>query len=143
MKVVIMSGISGAGKSTYVKENFPTFRVFSADHYFLNENGEYKFEPNELNLAHQACFRNFTFAINDGIPRIVVDNTNLAAWEISPYLLAASSFGHKVEIIRLNVDVKVAIERNIHGVPAATIKRMARNFHSRDVMPWWNVTEIN
>lgn len=80
-RVVILSGVSGAGKTTYINnyiseinkthgEN-PNHYVASADHYFYKPevlpNGEgidrfavpctYQFDPAQLPQAHRRCFR--------------------------------------------------------------------------------------
>ena len=95
--------------------------------------------------AHQECFRKF---INEIIldkadeSDIVVDNTNLHASEISPYYLAAESFGYEVQILRIHYDPNVAFERQQHRVPRAIHNRMVHDFNRCDVLPWWNVEDV-
>ena len=43
-EVIVMQGVSGSGKSTYIKNNLPNATVVSADHFFVNAvTGVYEF----------------------------------------------------------------------------------------------------
>ena len=124
-KVVIMRSISGGGKSTYIRKHFPDAIVCSADHFFDQKDGSYKFNPKLLSVAHKACSMKFGKALKDKVPLIVVDNTNTTMREIRPYVMAAKAAGYEVEVIRIDTPVSVAHQRNSHGVPLASIQRMA------------------
>lgn len=108
-KVVIMRGISGAGKSTYIKNHFPGAFVCSADSYFYNENGEYTFNPSLLGQAHQNCKKQFIKAIKKKFSLIVIDNTNTKMWEMKPYINIAREAGYDIMFIRLNTPVGIAV----------------------------------
>ncbi len=58
MKAIILSGISGAGKSTYIDERYPTAPMCSADTYFTTD-GVYKFDATRLGEVHAQCLRWF------------------------------------------------------------------------------------
>lgn len=138
MRVLILRGVSGSGKSTYTRKvstGLNKVVVCSADHYF-ERSGEYRFNPKELPEAHKQCFRKFVSTINEGLADlIVVDNTNLTRVEVAPYLVYAQAFGCEVEIVRLTVDVGLAAQRNLHGVPLGSIQAMERRFE--DLLPYW------
>ena len=136
-----MQGVSGSGKSTYVKENLPRAVIFSADNYFLR-NGEYKFDPKKLTEAHQWCMRQFTeaclFLANhpDAEPNLlVVDNTNTQLWEMAPYVQVAAAMGAEVEVIRCVVDPHLAARRNAHGVPETAVNGMHKRLEKP--LPFW------
>jgi len=122
-----MRSISGGGKSTYIRKNFPADAVIcSADHFFNDKKtGEYNFNPKLLGLAHKTCNSKFKKALLKKAPLIVVDNTNTTLREIRPYVMAAKHAGYEVEVIRIDTPVDVAHKRNSHGVPLEAIQRMA------------------
>lgn len=139
-EVVILRGYPGAGKSTYVKNNFKedTTVVCSADHFFM-KNGEYKFDPSKLSEAHAASLRKFIDVINhptDTPQTLVVDNTNTSVLELSPYLMVAKAYNLKIRLVKLvcKNGYKEAAGRNIHGVPEKTVKRMEETFQT---IPGW------
>ena len=125
--VIIMRGISGAGKTTWHRTNFPNALVCSADHYQVNDVGKYEFKPERASDAHLSCFAEYYWGLHTRKPIIVVDNTNTQAWEISPYLSLAALYGDSVRIIRIECPIEVAIQRTTHGTPEGTIRRMYNN----------------
>lgn len=129
-RAIIMRGISGCGKSTYVRKHYPNATVVSADHYF-ERNGKYEFDRDKLGHAHGECFRKFTTALHRGDPLIVVDNTNTRARELSHYYDAAINSGYEVTVVRLVCDPEKAAKRNVHQVPAEVVANMAGRFE-----PW-------
>lgn len=140
MKVIIMRGVSGAGKSTWIRNNYPlaTLRsVVSADHYFTDAHGIYRFDPNKLGEAHGACLRLYLEHIRKIDPLIVVDNTNTTVAEIAPYYALAEAYGYEVEIVTLTVEPALAYERNVHKVPLTTIDRQHYNLVNERLPPRW------
>ena len=123
-KVIILRGISGSGKSTYIEKNHPTAFTCSADHYFYNKKGEYNFDPKLLGHAHKSCKKNFFSAIEQGESPIIVDNTNTQFWEMKTYIEAAENAGYEIEFVRMETKVDIAAARNAHGVPVEVVKRM-------------------
>ena len=124
--VIVLRGISGAGKSSFIK-TLKDPLVFSADHFFIDELGNYIFDKEKLGQAHATCLRNFVNAIKDPYNRektLVVDNTNLLISDMAPYCGLAHAFWHELKIINLICDPEEAIQRNVHKVPPAVIKGM-------------------
>jgi predicted kinase len=123
MAVYIMQGIPGSGKSTLARR-IERATIVSADRWF-ERNGEYHFRPDELPKAHAACLRQFIgLASNGGFSDIVVDNTNIRAWEMAPYVAIARAWELETHVIRLTCNPMVAARRCVHRVPDATIMRM-------------------
>lgn len=93
MKVIMMSGVPGSGKSTLVARRWPGAVVFSADAYFMVD-GEYRFDPSRIGEAHCGCLRSFTETLQVAdVEVLVVDNTNLSVSEIAPYAALAQAYG--------------------------------------------------
>lgn len=154
-KVFILSGFPGSGKSTHAKYLAQRYGglVVSADDYFMRHDGTYRFNLDGLPYAHAECFEKFQKALGEK-RTVIVDNTNLSAWQISPYVLAANAAGlglrhevnypggHDVQIVRLACDPVVAFKRQTHGVPEQGFKRMVEDYLKSDVLPWWSVYEL-
>ena len=138
--VIIMRGQSGAGKSTWIKKNLPSdVTVCSADSYF-SRSGEYKFNPKLLGRAHGSCKEKFTDALIDGDELIVVDNTNTKRSEMEFYVRNARGYGYKVRFVRLDTPVDVAAQRNVHGVPHASVQAMKDRM--QDIPASWGDEEV-
>ena len=134
--VIIMRGLSGSGKSTWLKENLAWAAICSADRYMVDENGEYKFDPDRLSLAHSNCLKRFMALVASGEHSIVaVDNTNTALHEVSPYYNIAQAFGCKIEVVRCFCTPQAAIVRNVHGTPEDVIYNQYARFQPG--LPWW------
>jgi len=151
-KVIIMSGVSGSGKSTYAhdlgdkyvnEEKCEEYDVVSADDFFRKD-GSYKFDPSKLAEAHSDCFRRFLAAIDVSVPLVFVDNTSTEAWEISPYMLAGSEL-YSCEIITLMptlAQLKLCHARNTHNVPLAVIETQYYKLKNRKLPPHWKNTIV-
>lgn len=151
-EVIVASGIPGAGKSSWIRRNTNPYmtEVFSADNYFLDRNGRYHFDPAMLSLAHCHCLRSFSerltalCTVEDSCcpVTLVVDNTNICAWEIAPYYALAAAYGVPVRVIRLLSDPAKAFRRNIHGVEREKIELMAERMKMAELPSFWNIEEI-
>lgn len=153
-KVIILSGVSGCGKSRYIETISPKFYsgkvigVVSAYSYFISDKdetrGEYNFTPSEIDKAHAECFRHFIYYmthIYQNYEVVWVDNTNTTVAEIGPYVLAAQAYGWEPEILTFlacgTSDLEMCAERNRHGVPLNEIKNQHKLLQQRQLPPWW------
>lgn len=125
MKAIIMRGIPGSGKTTYIKKNYPDALVCSSDHYFTDKNGNYNFDMKRIGIAHQQAKEKFFEALQRKEPLVIVDNTNTRWWEMEDYVYWAEEHGYDISFIRLVVDVETAHKRNIHNTP----KEIVEKFH--------------
>lgn len=140
MKVMILRGLPGSGKSTFTRQ-YEGAVICSADHYFETLDG-YKFNPSELPNAHAACFRKFLGALQNGHDDvIIVDNTNTTAWEISPYVAAAQAYGIEAEVVHIECDPEVAFTRQTHGVPRHAFEAMSERLNE-GLPPFWKVRKV-
>lgn len=140
-QVVLLRGPSGSGKSTYVKKNFPDAVVCSADNFHIDSKGNYNWKPQNVAKAHGWCKSEFKKALKEGRPLVVVDNTNTQRWEMEPYVKMARKAGYKLRVVRLKTPTDVAAMRNVHNVPAASVKKMAARME--DVPEDWDETVVS
>jgi len=144
LRVIILRGFSGAGKSHYIKTHFPNAVVCSADDYFVNEAGEYEFKNPDI--AHGKCLRKFVesiianFDCDHEDEFLVVDNTNIRMAELAPYYQVARAYGYQAEIIRIDCDPEIAAARNKHGVPLEKIQEWAAKFEK--LPPYWPAEKV-
>lgn len=125
MKIMILRGISGSGKSHFAEECLEKLGsvVVSADFFFLSPSGKYTFDVSKLAEAHADCLRRFIRFCDEAREgwspalTLVVDNTNLTAIEIAPYYQIALAYGHEPEIVEFDCDPRIAFARNCHKVP--------------------------
>ena len=142
-KVIITIGCPGSGKSTRVKDIVSKNKnvvVCSADNFFM-KNGVYEWNPSKIRNAHEYCQKIFLDALNDdSIEIIIVDNTNITKKDRKFYIDNAKKFTNNIEFLipedfksavasknnenKLNQWVEIFAKRNVHNVPAQTIKRM-------------------
>lgn len=141
MKVLILSGIPGSGKSTAAAGEAGAV-VCSADDYFTNASGEYHFDPRKLSDAHAACLRKFLRAVLSEEELIIVDNTNTTAIEIAPYVAIAAAHGAEVEVRTYRCDPEVGAKRNRHGVPLEACRAMEERLAARKLPEFWKVKEV-
>lgn len=156
MQVKIISGVSGAGKSTFLQTQpwIDNAVIHSADSFFFKD-GKYQFDASLLGEAHGACMRDFIQSVRgswravqvkelDYLPTVeVVDNTNLTIEEIAPYYSVARAYGFEVELITLHCPPQVAFARNAHGVSMRTIERMAERLGERALPIFWELKQTH
>lgn len=149
-KVLILVGIPGSGKSYFTKQylsQYPgEYTICSADHHFeslaakhkaeLEAAGDpeaanapaYKFDFMQLRQAHMDCQKKFMLSLQQGVPLIIVDNTNITKKERHFYVQEGIKAGYEVELKVFPKDeatVKLAASRNTHGVSADKISQRA------------------
>lgn len=100
MKLILMRGVTGSGKSTRARElqeQNPGARILSTDDLFI-EDGEYRFDPNKLGHNHKHNRERCRLAMLEKAELIIIDNTNTRAWEMKPYHLLALEHGYETQI---------------------------------------------
>lgn len=137
--VYILVGSSGSGKSTYCRNN--NLNVVSADNYFY-KTGEYKFDRSMLSEAHAECLRTFISKCQVSELDIAVDNTNTSLAEVTPYYSIARAYGYEVTFVFMKCPEEVCAERNIHGVPAKSIKDMHYRLSRLNLPAYWKFSKI-
>jgi len=119
MELVLIRGLPGSGKSTLARKYAEVGYVhLEADHFFTDGDGNYRFNPRDISLAHSWCQTAAQEAMDDG-KSVVVANTFTEYWEMANYFLAAKERSVKVVVIEAT-----GMWENIHGVPEVALKRM-------------------
>jgi len=119
----IVRGLPGSGKSTFAK----TFggQHYEADMFFIDEDGNYKFDGTKIKDAHKWCQSFVKTDMMLEYPKIVVSNTFTQEWEMKPYMDLAKEHGYKVFTI---VVENRHGRNNVHNVPEDKIEQMANRF---------------
>lgn len=127
--VTIIRALPSAGKSTfaeYILSLDPATVICCADDLFEDkETGEYNFDYKLLGKAHTECQDKFERAIKDGVPNIVVANTNTTQKEFAPYKKMAEAAGYIVFSVVLE---NRHGQKNNHKVPDEVIDNMRKRF---------------
>ncbi|XP_036027808.1 NEDD4-binding protein 2-like 1 isoform X2 [Onychomys torridus] len=95
----LLRGLPGSGKTTLARQlqrDFPRALIFSTDDFFFREDGAYEFNPDFLEEAHEWNQKRARKAMQNGISPIIIDNTNLHAWEMKPYAVMALENNYEV-----------------------------------------------
>ncbi|KAE8627332.1 hypothetical protein XENTR_v10006946 [Xenopus tropicalis] len=129
--IYLLRGLPGSGKSSLarkLKQDFPSALVFSTDEYFLMDDGTYLFDHEMLPEAHKWNQKRARKAMSKGKTPIIIDNTNIQAWEMKPYAVMALENQYQVIFLepstRWKFNVAELARRNSHGVPREKIQRM-------------------
>jgi predicted kinase len=125
-ELFLLRGLPGAGKSTLANSIGGTW--VEADHYFLNENGEYEFDASKLKHAHKWCQDSVEESMNFQSNKIVVSNTFTMEWEMQPYYDLAEKYGYKVFSLIVENRHGESENTNIHNVPKEKIDNMRERF---------------
>ncbi len=106
--LIIMRGLPGSGKTSlinhYISKNKlkqKNYSICSADDFFLEDDGKYKFNPRELPKAHSACLTDFIFSLQTNIQYIFLNNPNAQSWEYENYVYLAENKGYVVKVVEI------------------------------------------
>lgn len=124
LTLTLIRGLPGSGKTTFAKTLGCVY--FSADDRMVDATGAYAFDPTKLDKCHRGCQGDVESLFERG-ESCAVANTFSCRWEMKPYRELAARYGARLFIVDLFdgglTDVELA-ERNVHGVPLATIAAM-------------------
>jgi predicted kinase len=129
--LILLRGIPGSGKSTLgeVILHYPgvnSVDVLSADNFFIDDKGNYNFDPTKLKMAHNDCQQKCVEKMKYGFSKIVVANTFTEKWEMDIYYEIAERYKYRVH----SVIVENRHEsKSIHDVPEEKIEQMKNRFN--------------
>lgn len=140
--VLFLRGLPGSGKSTLASTLYnliPSNRVHvvSADQHMVDANGDYLFDPKNLDECHNMAYRDFDMILHthrtDKNCLIMVDNTNTTEWEMGPYRKLVDMVNENLPPRNQFTVTTVIVENrhgntSIHDVPRKTINAMHNRF---------------
>ncbi|NXA30932.1 N4BP2 protein, partial [Eudromia elegans] len=132
--LVLLRGVPGSGKSFLARallEDNPGGIILSTDDYFY-KHGQYRYDATCLGEAHDWNRKRAKEAFEKRVSPIIIDNTNIQAWEMKPYVTLAQQFKYKVMFREPDTwwkfKPKELERRNIHGISKEKIKRMLERY---------------
>ena len=125
-KLILLRGLPGNGKSTFAKSLVnKDYCHKETDMYFVDGDGNYKFEPSKIKDAHAWCKEEVEFLMKYEHSPIVVSNIFTQEWEMNDYYKMAEELGYMV--FSLIVENRHG-GKNIHGVPDDKLEIMKNRF---------------
>jgi predicted kinase len=134
MKVIILIGLPGSGKTTWAKQfqnGSRYIEIVSSDDFFTKPDGAYIWTKETAHLGHEQCLRSFIEAlqgVEDGISdatTVIVDNTNVKLEDVAPYVRIAQAYRADLEVKWIRHGLDDCIKRNTHGVPVPVFVKMS------------------
>jgi predicted kinase len=126
-ELFLLRGLPGSGKSTLAKMlvGDKDYCHKEADMYFVDRDGNYKFQSSKIKEAHKWCHEEIEFLMKYEHSSVVVSNTFTQEWEMEEYYKLAEKYGYRVHsLIVENRHGGV----NEHGVPSDKLEQMKNRF---------------
>ena len=127
--LILVRGVSGSGKTTFVEEFIGTVSLSIATDDFFVLDGVYTFDPSCLAEYHQRCIDSVESEMEspstESYCNIVVHNTFTKEWEMKAYFDLAEKYGYNVYTIVVENRHK---SNNVHDVPEHVIKAQRDRF---------------
>jgi predicted kinase len=145
-RLILIRGLPGAGKTTAAQKFLQDgFNRYSADDYFVGEDGIYRFDGSKIANAHNQCYSNTVKSLMNG-ESVIVDNTFTQRWEMQRYMTIGSDHGINVDLEVIDLfdggfsDHQLSL-RNVHSVPEKNISMMRRRYeydweNGNPLAPW-------
>lgn len=130
-QLFILRGLVGQGKSfiaNILAKGLQDALILSADELRIID-GLYQFIPELEPYIWDEFEKQFNIAINENVPNIIIDNTNLHLSHYDLYKRTAIEAGYQVhELIIGDFNIDNSSKRCIHNVPIDKIQAMKETF---------------
>lgn len=135
---LIMKAISGSGKSTIAQKiaaSYDRFIICSTDNYFMKD-GKYCFDPKMLGQYHSNTLNDVKKYMEKEFDCVILDNTNLKADHIKPYIKLAKEYGYSVTLIEVDCGLEEAKKRNAtrsadRKIPETVLESQQQSFRNK------------
>ncbi|XP_070570635.1 2',3'-cyclic-nucleotide 3'-phosphodiesterase-like [Ptychodera flava] len=131
----IMRGLSGSGKSVIaevIRETYENSIICCADNFFNRPDGRYVWRKEGLQEVHDKCHKLAEDSCKKGINVVVIDNTNVRAWEAQFYLDLAKRTDYVVVLVEPKTswkfDAYELARKNKHGVAFSMLQKKVESF---------------
>ena len=124
MKLEIVRGLPGAGKSTHARNNKNDSFVVETDQFFIIDQ-EYKWDYRFIGVAHNWCLAKVVMLLRHE-RNVIVANTFITVKEMASYIDLQTYFPD-LEIV---ITELYTMHGSIHNVPAASIDKMAKRWEN-------------
>lgn len=121
MRLILVRGVPGSGKSTFAAKVFPGAFHVENDMFHMKD-GEYRFDFNKQKDAVSWCMDMCDMALRNGMD-VVVSNTFTKRRYVMAYVKLAEKYGADISVYRMTGSFK-----NCHSVPAAVFENMKKGF---------------
>ena len=122
--LIIVRGVPGSGKSTYVEKFGEGTNSVEADEYFYRFDGVYDFNHKLLSNAHEWCYNMATKMLRIcPTEDMHVANTFTRIWEMQKYIDFAKANNIPFKVVRCT-----GRYQNVHGVPDKKVQEMLERF---------------
>lgn len=127
-----MQGVPGSGKSRRAEElvaPLPLATIRSTDDFWFDADGIYRFDVERAGSAHAWNEARVEVDLRQGVPVVVVDNTNTRREHVAVYEALAARYGYVVCFERLETPLDECLRRNAlrsedRRIPDETIIRL-------------------
>lgn len=127
-----MQGVPGSGKSRRAHElaaQVPLATIRSTDDFWYDAAGAYRFDSEQAGYAHAWNEARVEADLRQGVPLVIVDNTNTRREHVQVYEALAARYGYAVRFERVATPLAECLKRNAlrpadRRVPDETIVRM-------------------